>query len=499
MKTRTFLVFGLFAVGVLAARAGAAEVAGADAQEQLKQSLIYLEVSSYGYDPRMPWRHTDISQRSCYGVAVGDYEILTAAWNVRDSAFIKVRRFAQNEFARGRVKVVDYENNLSLITIDPNEGDGPMRAAVFSADYEKGAEARCYWLGGDGRIESGRGFIDRAEVYKSPVSFEKSLNYVVASASQKTSLGQVYCLGGKPIGIACWSNDNKEAGLIPAEAIKRFLEDMEKNAYEGFGAMGFVTSDLIDPAMRAYLKMPESVKNGVYVNDVYTIGTGSDALKPEDVILAIDGLEIDAYGRFSHPKYEELSLEYLVTSKRAGEPIVFEVWRDGRREEVKTVVKGIKARDMLVPYYEYDEQPEYVVTGGFVFQKLTRQYMQQWGEQWVGRVSPHFYHYYRDMAFKPTDERRDIVILSYVLPAEINLGYQDMGQTVVSKFNGIDVRSIADVVAAQKAEPDSKYDVVEFEMDNPKVVIPRGQVAEADAMIGQNYGIGKPVNIGTKD
>ena len=135
------------------------------------------------------------------------------------------------------------------------------------------------------------------------------------------------------------------------------------------------------------------------------------------------------------------------------------------------------------------------MTGGFIFQKLTREYMLQWGDEWAGRVSPHLYHYYRDMAFKPSDERRDIVILSYVLPAEINLGYQNMGQAVVAKFNGVRVRSIADIVGAQKANPDSKYDVVEFEMDNPKVVIPRGQLAGADAMIARNYGIGKLANV----
>jgi hypothetical protein len=121
--------------------------------------------------------------------------------------------------------------------------------------------------------------------------------------------------------------------------------------------------------------------------------------------------------------------------------------------------------------------------------------MMQWGEQWAGRVTPHLYHYWRDMAFKPSDERRDIVILSYVLAAETNLGYQDIGQAVVTKFNGVAVRSIGDIVAAKKANIDSKYDVVEFEMDNPKVVMPREQLAEADAMIAQNYGVGKLVNV----
>jgi len=63
------------------------------------------------------------------------------------------------------------------------------------------------------------------------------------------------------------------------------------------------------------------------------------------------------------------------------------------------------------------------------------------------------------------------VILSYVLPANINLGYHDLGEIVVKKFNGMTIRSIADILTAQKRNPDSKYDVFEFELDNPVVVI----------------------------
>ena len=58
-----------------------------------------------------------------------------------------------------------------------------------------------------------------------------------------------------------------------------------------------------------------------------------------------------------------------------------------------------------------------------MLQKLTRKYLAAWGQNWQGKVNPHLYHYYREMAFKPDDERQDIVILSRTLPAEINLGY----------------------------------------------------------------------------
>jgi len=228
---------------------------------------------------------------------------------------------------------------------------------------------------------------------------------------------------------------------------------------------------------------------------VYNLGTGCDVLKNADVILAIDGHALNPYGRFMHPKYEWLSFEHLITSKTAGETVQFELWRDGKRIEVQADVKNFKASEMLVPYHEHDLQPEYIVTGGFILQKLTREYLMGSGEDWAGRVSPHLYHYYRDLSFKPTPERRDIVILSYVLPANINIGYMDLGQIVIKKFNGMTIRSIADILTAQELNPESEHDVIEFELDNPVVVIPRKQLPAADMFIRKNYGIRKLSNV----
>jgi len=87
------------------------------------------------------------------------------------------------------------------------------------------------------------------------------------------------------------------------------------------------------------------------------------------------------------------------------------------------------------------------------------------------------------------------VILSYVLPANINLGYSKLGQIIVKKYNGMTIRSVADILAAQKLNPESRYDVIEFEKDNPAVVIPREQLPAADMFIQRNYGIQKLLNV----
>ncbi|MFH1615743.1 MAG: hypothetical protein ABIG61_11755 [Planctomycetota bacterium] len=466
-----------------------------DMTEAMRESLVYLEISAHGYEQHQPWKHTDVTRRPGYGCAVGKYEVLTTARNVVNAAFIKVQKYAQNEFIPAKVKVADYQSDLALLELDANSMLQPLKPLKFSDDYRKGVDVDFYWLSADGDLYTGRGFLDRARVSQSTVSYAQMLNYVVANTSQQTGLGQVYCDQRKPVGIACWANENKESWVIPAETINRFLADAGDSLYKGFGVAGFGTTILVDPAMRSYLKMPGDLKNGVYVTEVYNLGTGSKEIRKADVILAIDGRTIDSYGQFEHPAYGRLSFQHLIASRPVGEQIIFDVWRDGSRQRLDIEVRNFGASEMLVPYYEYSEQPEYVITAGFILQKLTREYLAAWGENWPGRVAPHVYHYYRDLAFRPTEERQDIVILSYVLPAAINLAYKDLGQLVVKKFNGMEIRSIRDVVEAQKLNPQSKYDVIEFEMDNPVVVIPRDALAEADSRIAQAYGITKPVNV----
>ena len=82
-----------------------------------------------------------------------------------------------------------------------------------------------------------------------------------------------------------------------------------------------------------------------------------------------------------------------------------------------------------------------------------------------------------------------------VLPTPDNRGYIGLGQMVVSRFNGMAIRSIDDILLAQKLNPDSKYDVIEFELDNPVVVIARERIAAANLFVQKNYVITKISNL----
>ncbi len=487
------LTAALFLAGCAVQPPATASDVAAALREQLKDSLVFVDVAAYQYEQLQPWKTPDLVKKSGYGCAVGADLVLTTAWNASDAAFIKIRRYGQNETISAQVKAIDYESNLCLLELDAaGIGANPLKPLTFENGYRKGAEVSTFWLSPEGTISSGRGFLDRAEVFQSISSFASVLNFVVGNASKSFGRGRVYFVGNQPVGMACWTHtETGEVGLIPAETIRAFLADAVEGPYNGFAVEGFDTTELLDPSLRRSLKMPDGLKDGIYVAKVRGLGTGSDLLRRGDAILAIDGHALDAHGKYEDSQYDMLEYQNLISRHKAGDEIQFTVWREGRQLELTGKAVGIEAARMLVPWYEYDNQPEYIVVGGYVLQKLARDYLKMWGENWEGKTPPHLYHYLYQKAFEPTDKRQQIVVLSYILPADINLGYHMLGRIVVSKVNGVEVRNLSEVAEALAGNTQSPFHTLEFEQENPTIVIPREGLATADQRIAQQYGITK--------
>ncbi|MBN2513331.1 MAG: PDZ domain-containing protein [Sedimentisphaerales bacterium] len=462
--------------------------------EKMKNSLVNLRVSVGGYEQFQPWKQREASQQSGYGCAVGPYLILTTSDNVASATMVQTRRYEKNEWIPATIKTIDYEYDLCLLELDPNTAGQPFEPIQFVEQYAQGQEHSIYWLSGGGHLTEARGILDRAQCESNPVSFTDNLYYILTNPSRSTDQAEVVFCQDKAVGIVGFSDDT-DLGVIPAEIINRFLKESQEPLYKGFGIPGFLTSALLDPTIRKHLRMPEDMKHGVYVSKVHTLGTGSRELKSGDVILSIDNNSINPYGRYLHTQYDRIDMDYLISQKKPGETLDFLVFRDGSQTHINVEVTNFTTQQMLVPYYEYGKQPSYLVTGGYVFQKLTRNYFALWGDNWSGKVPPHLYQYYSNHAFNPTEERQDIVILSYVLPAPINLGYQELGRLVVSTWNGMKIRSFEDIDKARQLNPDSPFEVIEFELNTPKIVIPRQNIVQYDTQIGQIYGISSLKNI----
>ena len=99
-----------------------------DLTEEMKDSIVFLETSAYGYDLSEPWKHKGLSQNWACACAVGEYEVLTTAENVVNLAFAKALRYGQNEFVGAKLVVVDYRSNLCLIA-------GALSSALLAGQF----------------------------------------------------------------------------------------------------------------------------------------------------------------------------------------------------------------------------------------------------------------------------------------------------------------------------------------------------------------------------
>jgi S1-C subfamily serine protease len=465
-----------------------------DFSESIKQSLVFLDISNCTYEQIQPWKQTDITKEEGFGVAVGPNRVLTTAENVMYATYIQARVYSNNSYIPANVLAVDYECNLCLLELDAQALNKPLSPVTFAEKYPKGEPLTTYWLSAGNDLTTARSSLDRAEVQKSDVSFVRNLSFIVSNTSRPFGDGEVCTWNGHIIGLAAWGNGS-DAGIIPTETINRFLSHADKDTYVGFGAMGFETYNLLDPSMRRYLKLPDDTQHGVYVSTVYTLGTGSSELKHGDVILSIDGQKINPYGRYKHPVYDLISFHHLILQQSEGSSIPVEIVREGKPLTLSVTAKSIRPDQMLVPYYQYGNQPQYCVTGGYVFQQLTRDYLTMWGDGWPGKVPPHLFNYFFSESFKPSDKRSEIVVLSYVLPSEINLGYQQLARLVVDKVNGKKISSLKDFVSSLEADNEQHFHTITFEMEAPILVIPKAGLPLVDQQIAQMYGITKSKNI----
>ena len=161
----------------------------ADLTEKMKNSLVYLNISAATFEQFQPWKYSDISRQIGVGTAVGQYQVVTLARNVINAKLIKARRYGQNEFIPAKINVIDYQSNLCLLQLDPEAVSKPLKPVTFYDDFQKGAQLNYYWLSPNGRLTTGRGYLDRAEVRPSTVSYARFLNYIVTNTSKQTGIG----------------------------------------------------------------------------------------------------------------------------------------------------------------------------------------------------------------------------------------------------------------------------------------------------------------------
>ena len=88
----------------------------------------------------------------------------------------------------------------------------------------------------------------------------------------------------------------------------------------------------------------------------------------------------------------------------------------------------------LVPRTEYERRPMWFLFGGLVFQRLTAEYLRNWGEHWWDKAPKELLHSYYHGLRLP--EQQEVVVLAEVLADAVNVGYEAFHNDIVSSVNG---------------------------------------------------------------
>ena len=142
---------------------------------------------------------------------------------------------------------------------------------------------------------------------------------------------------------------------IPASFIQSVIEARKKGQYQGLGYFHFYWQPAANPASLARLKLSGEPRGVIVIQVPDRPDGGEQVLKPQDIILNIDGFDVDIQGDYEDPEFGHLMLENLATHGRwAGDDIKMKIWRDGKPLEVTYRLPKYDYSTTLVPFATFD-------------------------------------------------------------------------------------------------------------------------------------------------
>lgn len=461
------------------------------AKSDKKPSVVRVNVTNQAWDFIRPWgKHQPYSRRAV-GAVLADKRVLVTGELVGNANYVEFEAPDGGLKVAASIEIVDYEANLAILKADDPkfmEAFGPVEFTTATV----GDTLSIWQLESTGTLLVTKGSMTTAEVTPYPIDGSPLLVYRATASLQfrDSSFTLPVVKDDKLVGlIARYDNNTKSAEIVPTPVIEHFLKDAAKPPYQGFARAGLAFSITRDPQLRRYVGLGNAA-GGVYVTDVLPGGPAEKAgIAKGDIVLSIDGEAIDQDGNYTDPNYGKISLTHLVGTRHfVGDELKFAVIRKGERKELPVTISHRPANEFVIEPYVMDRAPQFYVLGGLVLQELSRQFLKEWGSDWVKKAPEEFVFLDRQQAELFPDAGKKVVILSAVLPSHLTLGYEELHQMIVKKINGVPLDHLSDVPAAL-AKSTNGLHKIEFDGDPSAIYLDASAIGAGDRELMQNYRI----------
>jgi PDZ domain-containing protein len=455
-------------------------------------SLVRVNVTGQPYDFVRPWQKKAPFSKRALGAVLPGGRVLVTADLVANQNYVELERAESGDKTAANVAVVDYEANLALL--EPSDkkfldGLAPLQLAL---DTVVGDRLSALQLETTGALVLTDGLVTTIQMTRYPADIGQFLTYRISMSLQyRDNSYTVPLVKNNKLAALLLRFDQRTqvVDAIPAPVIAHFLKDAEKQPYEGFPTAGFNFFPTRDPQLRKFADQTGKAA-GVYVTSVDPNSPAATAgLQVGDIVIGLGPHEIDQNGNYVDPLYGKIEFTNLISAKAfAGDTVPLHIQRAGKPMQIDLVLTHRNTNDYVIPPYVLDRAPLYYVLGGLIFEELSRQYLREWGTNWMKDAPQRLVYKDRFQSELYPEGNRRVVVLTQVLPANTTIGYDDVGYLSVQKVNGKEIKSLADLAEAVK-HPVGEFITIETEEDPKQIALDAKQVeAEAEAL-KQNYGL----------
>ncbi len=474
---------------VLAAAAPAAEKPAAPSD--VYKSVLRIEVATQTPDYRTPWNAGHFSGGIGTGFIIGKNQILTNAHVVSNARRVLINIYGSSKKYPAKVDYIAHDCDLALLSVEDFADFAAFPAFAFGDIPALESQVRVigYPIGGE-RLSVTRGVVSRIDFQ--PYAHSRADSHLIVqidAAINPGNSGGPCIQDGKVVGVAFQGlrQADNTGYIIPTPVVKRFLKDIADGTYDHYVELGISEFPLFNPAMRKALGLPDNDK-GVLVTNVIPTSSADGLLKPGDILMSINGLDIDSAGMVAIDG-ENVNFNEIGERKFAGDKLAVRFLRDGKRNDVQIELKPLEwARIYAI---DYESQPRYIVFAGLVFQPLDTNLFasQKFEDVNVRRL-------YSDYVPKGLFQKRpDIVMLTRVESDPATNQLDDFAGFAVDKINGTEVRDLAHAYELLYPKDPPEFFVIELFGSNRPVVMPAAKVKDANTRIQKNYGITRLFNL----
>ncbi len=421
--------------------------------------VVGLSVTYQNWNEDQPWAKLSPRTRTAAGVVVPGPYVLTTAQMVSRSTFIQLVKNGRPTPFELRPVLVDEEVNLALLGAEDPAALAGLEPTTLAPETPK-----------SGRLSTVRWNEQQLEVLALRVQRFDVQESHFGRFRHVFMLGQTDATGGgwsepvfdesKLVGLTV-GQSKQTATVLPAEILKLFLERAAaEGGYAGFPIFGAYWQTNRDPSVTTYLGL-EGDPRGVLMRQVPWGSSACGVIRPRDIVLAIDGVPINAEGYYEHPRFGRLEYTQLLAEKAVGESVEVELLRDGeiRRETMR--LRRYPIASHLVRVWRSEPAPAYFIAGGLIFRELDAEYLSTWGDGWSKKAPMDLVSLYRLKQEAQSPGQRRMILIHSILPSEYTVGYDSLENALVRRINGQDIDSIDDVVAAFE-KPQGEFHVIDL-------------------------------------